>query len=97
MQYGWGFPGGPDGKESAFNAGDLCLIPDSERSPGEGNGYPLQYSCLQNSMNRRAWLQRVRQGQVTNTALQLLCEAVRILRRLTLSRKSEKAFLGEED
>ena len=55
MQYGWGFPGGPDGKESAFNAGDLCLIPDSERSPGEGNGYPLQYSYLENSMDKVAW------------------------------------------
>ena len=38
-------PGGPDGKESAGNAGDLGLIPGSGRSPGEENGYPLQYSC----------------------------------------------------
>ena len=50
-----GFPGGSDGKESACNAGDLSLIPDSERSPGEGNGSPLQCSCLENSMDRRAW------------------------------------------
>ena len=41
-----GFPGGSDGKESAYNAEDLGLIPGLERSPGEGNGYPLQYSCL---------------------------------------------------
>ena len=46
-----GFPGGPDGKESACNAGDLGLIPGSGRFPREGNGYPLQYSCLENPMN----------------------------------------------
>ena len=50
-----GFPGGSDGKESACNAGDLGLIPESGRSPGEGNGYPLQYFCLENPMDRRAW------------------------------------------
>ena len=44
-----------DGKESACNAGDLGLISGSGRSPGEGNDYPLQYSCLENSMDRRAW------------------------------------------
>ena len=43
-----GFPGGSDGKESACNAGDLNSIPWSGRSPGEENGYPLQYSCLEN-------------------------------------------------
>ena len=41
----WGFPGGSDGKEFACNAGDQGLIPGSGRSPGDGNGYPLQYSC----------------------------------------------------
>ena len=46
------FPGGSDGKESACNAGDLGLIPSSGRSPGEGNDYPLQYSCLEYSMDR---------------------------------------------
>ena len=50
-----GFPGGSDGKGSAFSAGDLCLIPGSGRSPGEGNGNPLQYSCLDNPMDRGAW------------------------------------------
>ena len=44
------FPGGSDGKESACSAGDLGLIPGSERTPREGNGNPLQYSCLENSM-----------------------------------------------
>ena len=47
-----GFPGGSDGKESDHNAGDLDSIPGLGRSPGEGNGNPLQYSCLQNSMDR---------------------------------------------
>ena len=49
------FPGGSDGKESAYNAGDLGSIPGSGRSPGEGNGNPLQYFCLKNSMDRGAW------------------------------------------
>ena len=46
-----GFPGGSAGKESACNAGDLGLIPGLGRSPGEGKGYPLQYSGLENSMD----------------------------------------------
>ena len=46
-----GFPGGSDGKESAHNAGDLGSIPGSGKSPGEGNGNPLQYSCLENPMD----------------------------------------------
>ena len=48
------FPGGSDGKESACKAEDLGLIPEFGRSPGEGNGNPLQYSCLENSMDRGA-------------------------------------------
>ena len=50
-----GFAGGSDSKESACNAEDLTLIRVSERSPEEGNGYPLQYSCLENSTDRGAW------------------------------------------
>ena len=53
--YLWGCPGGSDGKESACNAGDLGSIPGLGRSPGEGNGNPLQYSCLENPMDRGAW------------------------------------------
>ena len=49
------FPGGSDGKASAYNARDLGSIPGSGRSPGEGNGNPLQYSCLENPMDRGAW------------------------------------------
>ena len=48
------FPGGSDGKESACKAEDLGLIPEFGRSPGEGNGNPLQYSCLETSMDRGA-------------------------------------------
>ena len=50
----WDFPGGSDGKESAYNAEDLGSSPWLERSPGERNGYPLQYSCLENPMDREA-------------------------------------------
>ena len=50
-----GFPGGSDGKASAYNVGDLGLIPGLGKSPGEGNGNLLQYSCLENSMDRGAW------------------------------------------
>ena len=52
MAYLWG---SSDGKEAACNAGNLGLIPGLGRSPGEGNGNPLQYSCLENSMDRGAW------------------------------------------
>ena len=50
-----GLPGGSDGKESACKAGDPGSIPGWERSPGEGNGYPRQYSGLEHSMDRGAW------------------------------------------
>ena len=50
-----GFPGGSEGKESACNVGDPGSIPALGRSPGEENGNPLQYTCLENSMNRGAW------------------------------------------
>ena len=47
-----GFPGGSNGKESACNAGDQGLIPGLGRCPGDGNGNPLQYSCLENSVDK---------------------------------------------
>ena len=50
-----GFPHGSDSKESACNAGDLGSIPGWRRSPGEGNGYPFQYCCLENPIERGAW------------------------------------------
>ena len=61
-----GFPGGSDGKESSCNVGDLGLIPGWGKSPGEGHGNPLQYSCLDNPMERGAWwttVQRVAKSQ----------------------------------
>ena len=57
-----GFPGGSEVKASACNAGDLGSIPGSGRSPGEGNGNPLQYSCLENPMDVGAWWATVQQG-----------------------------------
>ena len=67
----WGFPAGSDTKESACNAGDLCSITGPRRSPGEGNGYPLQYSCLENSMDREAWQATVHGVTEVDTAQQL--------------------------
>ena len=49
------FPGGSDSKAPVYNMGDLGLIPGSGISPGEGNGKPLQYCCLENPMDRGAW------------------------------------------
>ena len=50
-----GFPSGSDGKEPDYNAGDPGSTPMLERSPGEGNGNPVQYSCLENPVDRGAW------------------------------------------
>ena len=55
LEISLGFPTGIDGEETTCNAGDVGLIPGSGRFPGEGNGYPLQYSCLGNPMDRGAW------------------------------------------
>ena len=66
---GEGLPCGPDSKESACNAGDLRSTPRSRRSPGEGNGNPLQYSFLENSMDKGAWWATVH--VVANSQIQL--------------------------
>ena len=55
LKYIQGFPCGSEVKASAYNAEDLGSIPGSERSPGEGNGNPLHYSCLENPMDGEAW------------------------------------------
>ena len=55
LKHKQGFPSGPGDKESACNMGDPGSIPGSGRSPGEGNGYPLQYSFLESPMDRGAW------------------------------------------
>ena len=54
-----GFPGGSEGKESACKAGEIASIPESRRSPGKGHGNPLQYSCLENLMDRGGWWARM--------------------------------------
>ena len=64
-----GFPGGSEGKASACNARDPGSIPGSGRSPGEGNGTPLQYSCLKNPMDRGAWWATVHGGHKSWTRL----------------------------
>ena len=64
-----GFPGGSEVKASACNAGDQGLIPGSGRSPGEGNGNPLQYSCMENPMDGGAWWATV--PRVTKSQTQL--------------------------
>ena len=65
-----GFPGGSVVKDPPANAGDASLIPELGRSPGEGNGNPLQYSCLENSMDRGAWWATVhgvtKESEMTN-------------------------------
>ena len=66
-----GFPGGSDGKEPACNAGEPGSIPGSGRSLGEGNGYPLQYSCVKNSMDREARWATVHAVAVSDTTEQL--------------------------
>ena len=68
FQYG-SFPHGSDSKESACSAGDLGSIPGLGRSSGEGNGYPLQYSCLENPMNRGAWQNTVHGAAKSQTRL----------------------------
>ena len=65
----WGFPGGSEGKASACDAGDPGSIPGLGRSPREGNGNPLHYSCLENPMDRGAWWATVR--RVTKSQTQL--------------------------
>ena len=62
----WGLPGSLEGKESACNTGDLSSIPGSGRYPGGGHGNPLQYSCLENSMDKGAWWATIRGVRVTH-------------------------------
>ena len=73
------FPDGSDGKVSAYNAGDPASIPGSGRSPGEGNGNPLQYSCLENPMDGGAWQVTVHEVEEADTTEQLtliMCPAI---------------------
>ena len=88
-----GFPGGSDSKESACNAGDPGSIPGSGRSPGEGHGNPLRYSCLENPTHRGAWwamvhgVSRVWHDWATSTftftTYNKLIQALHIIRHFT--------------
>ena len=69
MLYHGGLPGVSESKESACNAGDLGLIPGFGKSPGEGNGNTLQYSCLENFMDREAWWATVHRVTKSRTRL----------------------------
>ena len=71
----WHLSGGSDGKESACNTGDQGSVPVSGRSPGEGNGCPFQYSCLENSMDRGAWWATVHKVAKSQTRLKWLSTA----------------------
>ena len=63
------FPGGSDTEESACKTVELGSIPESGRSPGEGDGYPLQYSCLENPLDRETWQPTVRDAAKSQTKL----------------------------
>ena len=83
-----GFPGGSKGEESACNPEDVGLIPGSGRSPGEGEGYPHLYSCLENSTDRGAWQATVHGVAELDTTEQLTlshfqCEIHTAIQRFT--------------
>ena len=86
MQRTEAFPGGSDGKASAYNAGDPGSIPGLGRSPGEGNGNPLQYSCLENPMDGGAWLATIHGVAKSRTRLSDFT--------FTISRRQWDALLG---
>ena len=86
-----GFPGGSDGKESACNAEDLGSAPGSGRSPGDGNGYPLQYSCLENFMDRGAWRATVRGAAKSRTTLMSLLAS--LLTAILQDCQAQKGFV----
>ena len=79
------FPGGSEDKASACNAGDLGSIPGLGKSPGEGNGNPLQYSCLENPMDRRAWRATVHWVAKSRTQLSKFTYSLCILPFITQS------------
>ena len=87
-----GFPGGSAGKESACNAGDLSLIPGLGRSTGEGKGYPLQYSGLENSMDYSMVSQQVRHDLTTWASL-----VAQMVKNQLAIQETWVRFLGWED
>ena len=91
-----GFPCRSVGKESTYNAGDLGLIPGSGRSPGEGNGNPLQYSCLQNPMDRRAWRATVHGAQESDMAERPDCHCHCSAMRMSLDSETDTGDIQEK-
>ena len=91
-----GFPGGSDGREYVCSAEDLGSVPGMGGSPGEGNGYPLQYSCLESAMDRGAWQAKNPWGhKQLDTAEQLilllfLTYELKKLQIITLAEKTRK-------
>ena len=97
-----GFPGGSDDKDCACNVGDPGSIPGLGRSPGEWNGNPLQYSCLENSIGRGAWQATVHSVAKSQTQLRQLSvhahtEAQRIGNYLSDGRLRKKLLEAEEE
>ena len=95
------YAGGSDGKVSAYNAGDPGSIPGSGRSPGEGNGNPLQYSCLENPRDSGAWWAAVYGVAQSRTRLKRFngnCSLVaHTVKRLPTMRETQVQSLGLED
>ena len=82
-----GFPGGSDSKESACNVGDLGSVPGLGRYRGEGNGNPLQYSCLENPMDRGAWwatVYRVTESDMTERLTHTCGEGIQVVLKLSI-------------
>ena len=69
LKFSWGLPSGSVVKKSPANAGDAGSVSGLGRSPGEGNGNPLQYSCLENPMDREAWWATVHGDTTSSTRL----------------------------
>ena len=90
MSYLWGFPGGAVVKNLPANAGDMSSIPGSGRSPGGENGNPLQYSCLENSMDRGAWQATVHEPTKSWTRLSTHPQ-------ITYMLKTHLSYLQSED
>ena len=88
-----GFPGGLEGKASTCNVGDLGSIPESGRSPGEGNGNPLQYSCLENPMDRGAWEAAVHEVTKSRTQLSDFTSPLRRQAIINVDKDGEKKNL----
>ena len=98
-----GFPHSSVSKESACNAGDPGSIPGLGRSPGEGNGNPLQYSFLENLMDRGPWratahgVARVRQDLVTKSSPPRASLGAQMVKNLPIMQASQVQTLGQED